>query len=64
MSHTWEEWKDLYLYLDYVMHDTIRELPAFPKSHILMTTLLIDDRLNGLNRHVLSIAIIPDSSRE
>ena len=26
------------------------ELPAFPKDHLVMTTLLIDDRLNGLTR--------------
>ena len=44
VSHTWEEWRDLHMY------DTLAEMPSFPQGHLLMTTLLVDDRLRGLNR--------------
>lgn len=50
VSHTWEEWRDLHMYLDDRMHDTLAEMPSFPQGHLLMTTLLVDDRLRGLNR--------------
>lgn len=49
-SHTWEEWRDLHTYLDDRMHETLAEMPSFPQGHLLMTTLLVDDRLRGLNR--------------
>lgn len=38
------------MYLDDRMHDTLAEMPSFPQGHLLMTTLLVDDRLRGLNR--------------
>lgn len=50
VSHTWEEWRDLHTYMDDRMHEMLVEMPAFPQGHLLMTTLLVDDRLRGLNR--------------
>ena len=50
VSYTWERWKDLNRVLEYHAEHSFEELPAFPKDHLVMTTLLIDDRLNGLTR--------------
>ena len=50
VSYTWERWKDLNRVLEYHASHSLEELPVFPKDHLVMTTLLIDDRLNGLTR--------------
>ena len=50
VSHTWEQWKDIHSYIEYLFVDELSELPPFPKGHLVMTTLLTEDRMNGLNR--------------
>ena len=50
VSYTWDRWKDLNRVLEYRTKHSLEELPEFPKDHFVMTTLLIDDRLNGLTR--------------
>lgn len=49
--HTWEEWKDFFLYLQYQFLEKMDSLPPFPKAHLLLTSLLIDERIRGFNRN-------------
>ena len=49
--HTWAEWKDFFLYLQYQFLEKMDSLPAFPKAHLLLTSLLIDERIRGFNRN-------------
>ena len=51
VSHTWEQWKDIHAYIEYISTNKNYDLPSLPKSHLVMTTLLIDDRMNALNRY-------------
>lgn len=51
VSHTWEQWKDLHAYIEYIFLSKGFDLPSLPKSHLIMTTLLIEDRMNALNRY-------------
>lgn len=51
VNHTWEQWKDLHAYIEYICLNQNLDLPSLPKSHLVMTTLLIDDRMNALNRY-------------
>ena len=55
VSHSWEEWRDLYQYLAVVFSYRIDDLPAFPKSHLFLTTLLTEDRILGLNRFIQAL---------
>ena len=53
VAHTWEEWRDLYLYVEYRFPEQLKSLPPFPTAHLLMTTLLMDERVLGMNRKVV-----------
>lgn len=52
VSHTWEQWKDIHAYIEFISVNKNIDLPSLPKSHLVMTTLLIDDRMNALNRYL------------
>lgn len=57
VSHTWEEWKDFYQFLQYQFYYKLDQLPSFPKSHVLLTTLLTEDRILCLNRFIVFVCI-------
>lgn len=50
VTHTWEEWRELYLFLQNRYSDVVYELPPFPKTHLVLTNLLKEDRILGLDR--------------
>lgn len=50
VTHTWEDWRELYLFLQTRYSDAIDELPQFPKAHLVLTNLLKEDRIRGLDR--------------
>lgn len=50
VSHSWDEWQDFYQFLKVVFCYRMNDLPSFPKNHLFLTPLLIEDRILGLNR--------------
>ena len=50
VSHSWDEWQDFYQFFVFVFFYRMNDLPSFPKNHLFLRPLLIEDRILGLNR--------------